>query len=83
MEDIPSFIDAIKGLGVASGPVFAVFWWLERTERRECQARSLMTASEAATGLAANTSANAELRNTVEDGFNRIMQALRSIKKDR
>lgn len=36
-SDFPSILEIIKGLGIAGGPVFAVLWWLERTERRECQ----------------------------------------------
>lgn len=30
-------IEAVKGLGIAGGPVFAFLWWLERMERRSLQ----------------------------------------------
>lgn len=37
MNEIPSFLEAIKALGIAGGPVFAVLWYREQMERRECQ----------------------------------------------
>lgn len=40
MTEIPWALDAIKALGVAGGPVFAVLWWLERRERVACQSET-------------------------------------------
>lgn len=44
MGDIQWLLDIIRGLGIAGGPVFAVLWWLERTERQAAQkeARELL-----------------------------------------
>lgn len=33
-------LEAIRALGIAGGPVFAALWWLERSERRACQAEN-------------------------------------------
>ncbi len=58
--DVPGLLDAIKALGVAGGPVFAVLWWLERKERMVCQkeAHELLTQVLGVTNTAANAVTN-------------------------
>lgn len=34
---ITDILEAIRALGIAGGPVFAVLWWLERTDRKVSQ----------------------------------------------
>lgn len=37
MSDVQWLIDIVRAMGVAGGPVFAILFWLERTERRAAQ----------------------------------------------
>lgn len=62
------FLDAVKALGVAGGPLMGVLWWLERTERQASQdeARTLTVhvltvASQTATAVVEITRAVAEM----------------------
>lgn len=88
MNEIPGLLDAIKALGVAGGPVFAVLWWLERKERVECQKTTrdllvqvLNVTSQAANSVTAVTAAVAELREGTKDSDKRLAQLIRSEKR--
>ena len=86
--DIDVFFEAIRALGVAGGPVFAVLWWLERVERKAAQKEAkeqlvqMMTvASSAATAVAENTKAIASLGEASRDeveSLNKLSQLVNS-----
>jgi hypothetical protein len=85
MEDLPSIFEAIKGLGIAGGPVFAVLWWLERTERKEAQAmakdllvQSLQSAHAASTSVSEVTAALAILRESLASSTSTLTQMIKA-----
>lgn len=41
----PELLDAVKGLGIAGGPVFFFLWLFERAERKELQ-KALLSLGE-------------------------------------
>lgn len=82
------FLEAIKALGIAGGPVFAVLWWLERAERLECQkiTRDLLTQSLTTTVQATNfintaTAAFKELKEGIQVSERSLTQLIRSSKR--
>lgn len=88
MADFPTLFDAIKGLGIAGGPVFAILWWLERVERKECQGtiRDLLTqvltvTSQATMSVTTVTTAVSELRAVMNSSTTSLSQLIRSIKR--
>lgn len=88
MGDLPWAIEIIRGLGTASGPVFAVLWWLERKERIDCQkttkdllVQTLTTVSNAANSVEAMTKMITELRAFTKESDDRLAQLIRSIKR--
>lgn len=88
MADFPTLFEAIKGLGIAGGPVFAVLWWLERLERKECQATTkemltqvLNTTHQATTTVTTITAAVVELRAIMHNSTTSLSQLIRSMKK--
>lgn len=71
MNEIPGLLEAIRGLGAASGLVFAFLWWLERTERKAAQAENRALTREvliAIGGLADVTKATAMVGEIVAKG---------------
>lgn len=88
MADLNFLLDAIKGLGIAGGPVFAILWWLERTERKECQAaikemltQVLTVTVQATTTVNSVTAAVSELRNVMQSSTNTLSTLIRSLKR--
>lgn len=88
MADFPTLLEAIKGLGIAGGPVFAVLWWLERVERKECQATTkdmliqvLNTTHQATATVTTITTAVVELRAIMQNSTASLTQLIRSMKK--
>lgn len=84
----PSFIEAVKALGIAGGPVFGLLWWLERTERIECQKltkdmliQSLTVTGQATHSVTSVTSALSDLKDGMNDGTKALAQLIRSIAK--
>lgn len=58
MNEIPGLLDAIGKLGAASGPLFALLWWFERSdnrarrkEERELFEKTLTVASQSTTSI--------------------------------
>lgn len=87
-EDISTLLSLIGGLGVASGPVFAFLWWLERTERKACQteAKALIDRVFAVTTATANattaiTEAVNELGETTKESTTQLVRLIRSLNK--
>lgn len=88
MADLPTLIDAIKGLGIAGGPVFAILWWLERVERKECQAtvkdmltQVLTVTLQATQSVTSVTAAVTELRGVMSSSTTTLSSLIRSLKK--
>lgn len=86
MIEFPVFLELIKGLGIAGGPVFAFLWWLERKERMECQklARDLHTqtltiTSQSTFAVTTVTAIINELRETMKDSFSAMARLLRKV----
>lgn len=84
----PWFLEAIKALGVAGGPVFAALWWLERTERRECQktvkelmVQTLTVTTHATHSVESVGKAVAELRGSLRESVTTLAQTIRAAKK--
>lgn len=85
---LPTIVDAIKALGVAGGPVFAVLWWLERTERKECQKASqdllvqtLEISHRATSALGSSTAAVTELRGVLNTSIASLSSMIKSLKR--
>lgn len=88
MLDLPTILDGIKALGVAGGPVFAVLWWMERVERKECQAtvkdmltQVLTVTFQATASVTSVTTAVSELRGVMQTSTTSLTQLIRSMKK--
>lgn len=88
MADFPTLFEALKGLGIAGGPVFAILWWLERIERKECQQTTkdmliqvLNTTHQATTTVTTVTAAVVELRATMQSSTVTLSQLIRSMRK--
>lgn len=82
-----TFIEAIKALGIAGGPVFAFLWWLERKERIECQkitkdlmVQSLTITAQATHTVSTVTLAIADLKEIIKDSSKSIYQLVKSTK---
>lgn len=89
MTDLQWALDAVKALGVAGGPVFAILFWLERGERKEAQKAvvsfltQLLTVTNAATNsITEVTKVVAEVAtstNEVTSSLAQIAQMIRSL----
>lgn len=86
MTELPWAIDAIRALGIAGGPVFAVLWWLERQERKTCQkeardllAQVLTITHQAATSISASNIALNHLGEGMDEGIASLAKLMRSI----
>lgn len=87
--DTATILDGIRALGIAGGPVFAVLWWLERAERKECQAtvkemltQVLTVTLQATTSITSVTVAVTELRGVMQTSTTSLAQLIRSMKKN-
>lgn len=88
MEGFPSILESVSALGIAGGPVFAFLWWLERAERKECQAttkdmlvQSLAVTNQAANSVTAVTLAVSELREVIRGSTSSLSTLIRSSRK--
>lgn len=88
MADFPTLFEALKGLGIAGGPVFAILWWLERVERKECQASTrelliqVLTVTQQATmSVTSVTTAVTELKGVMKSSTASLSQLIRAVKK--
>lgn len=88
MADFPTLLEAISALGIAGGPVFAILWWLERTERKECQATTkdllvqvLTVTQQATVSVTTVTLAVTELKGVMQNSTTSLSQLIRSVKK--
>jgi len=73
-DEVSWFLDAIKALGVAGGPVFAVLWWLERTERREAQKTTALFLTQVLTATSQSTASITK----VSEGLEEVGESSRS-----
>jgi hypothetical protein len=55
------FLDLVKGLGAAAGPIFAILWWLERSERKEAHDELRDIAKDSTTAITKVDSAIGQL----------------------
>lgn len=85
-EDLTTLISLVGGLGVASGPVFAFLWWLERTERKtgQAEAKAMIDRVFAVTTATANatvaiTEAVQELSETTKESTISLARLVRSL----
>lgn len=46
---LPEFLEWVKGLGTAAGPIFALLWWMERSERKDAHSELRDIAKESTT----------------------------------
>lgn len=79
--DLSIVLDAIRALGVAGGPVFALFYWQERKERLAAQAeykallpQVLTVASQAANSVSEVTTAVNELGSESREAVSTLTQ---------
>lgn len=68
------FLDIVRALGVAGGPVFAVLWWLERIDRKAAQIEAresliklLNVTNQAATSITEITEIVSEVSRRIND----------------
>lgn len=87
-EDLGWFLDLVKGMGIAGGPVFAVLWWLERSERKALQLETkqqltqvLTIAGQAATAVVQVTKAVEESSETSKDSFRSLITVIRNLRR--
>lgn len=86
MIEFPIFLELVKGLGIAGGPIFALLWWLERKERIECQraakelfVQTLTTTSQLTVTVTTVAAMIPELREAMKDWFNSLTRLLRKV----
>lgn len=84
MIELSVFLELIKAMGIAGGPVFAVLWWLERRERIDCQnvtkdllVQTLTTTSQSTFAVTTVTTIISELREAMKDSFTSLARSLR------
>lgn len=84
MIEFPVFLELIKGLGIAGGPVFAFLWYLERKERIECQklardmhTQTLTTTNQLTSAVTSVSTIINELREGMKDSFSALTRSLR------
>lgn len=78
-----TILDYIAGLGAAGGPIFAILWWLERIERKDCQAvtkemlvQQLTITNQATNSIAAVTAIVTEIRTATREADNHLAQLI-------
>lgn len=83
-----TFLEAIRALGIAGGPVFAFLWWLERLERKDCQkttkdllVQTLQVTQQAANSVGAVTQAVTELRGIIKSSTAALSLLIRETKR--
>lgn len=84
MIEFPIFLELVKGLGIAGGPIFALLWWLERRERIDCQqltkdllVQTLTITSQSTVAVTSVTTIVIEVREAMKDSFNSLARSLR------
>lgn len=65
--DIAWLLDIAKSLGVGAGPIFAVLWWLERSERKEVTKEYLALLPQTITAISETKSTVGTLGEIIRD----------------
>lgn len=62
------FLDLVRNLGAAGGPIFAILWWLERGERKDAHNELRDIAKDSTTAIAKAESAIGQLITVFKPG---------------
>lgn len=76
MNELPGLLDAIGRLGAASGPVFALLWWFERSDNRALRKEVRELLVQALTVAGQSTTAVNEVTKGVAVLGTQLMQSM-------
>jgi hypothetical protein len=68
---LPELLEWVKSLGTAAGPIFAMLWWLERSERKDAHDELRDIAKNSISAIAKAESAIGQLITVFKPGNGR------------